>query len=400
VPRSETTRARVGVSLMFFTNGVLYSALLPRYPELKAAFGLTNAEFGLTVVAFPVGALLAAAFAARAIRWAGTLRVVAVGSALLAVAMLGAASSPVVWGFAAALLVAGAVDAVVDAAQNVQAVVVEQWRGRSMIGSFHALWSGGAASGGAIGAAAAAADVDVRLQMLVNGVVWAAVAVLSCALSRAPKPAAAESEHHASGHVRGSAWKLLLPLVVLAVCGTLIEDVANNWVVLYLGREAGAPAAVAGLGLTVVLVAQLLGRLAGDPLTDRWGRDAVARAGGVLIALGGLLVVLAPVYPLAFLGFALAGLGCAPLVPAAFAAAGRVPGLPEGTGIAVLGWLMRVGFLVTSPAIGWLSDASSLRVAMVIPLAAGVVATVIAQRGVSRTRRAGARTPTAGAGAR
>ena len=35
---------------MFFTNGVLFSALLPRYPELKEHFGLSDAQFGLTVV--------------------------------------------------------------------------------------------------------------------------------------------------------------------------------------------------------------------------------------------------------------------------------------------------------------------------------------------------------------
>lgn len=106
-----------------------------------------------------------------------------------------------------------------------------------------------------------------------------------------------------------------------------------------------------------------------DPMTDRWGRAAVARSGGLLIAVGALLIVAAPAYPLAFVGFAIAGFGCATLVPAAFAAAGRLPGLPEGTGIAILGWLMRLGFLLTSPVIGWLSDATTLRTAMLVPFA-------------------------------
>ena len=178
--------------------------------------------------------------------------------------------------------------------------------------------------------------------------------------------------------MRRHAWRLLVPLVLLAICGTLVEDVANNWVVLYLRDEAGAPLEVAGLGLTVVLVAQFVGRLLGDPMTDRWGRDAVARAGGLLIAAGAALAALAPAYPLAFAGFALAGFGSATLVPAAFAAAGRIPGLPEGTGISVLGWLMRLGFLLTSPAIGGLSDATSLRTAMILPVAAGLVAALLA----------------------
>jgi MFS family permease len=381
---------------MFFTNGVLYSALLPRYPEVKAAFGLGNAEFGLLVVAFPVGALLAAAYAGRVIRRLGTLRVVAVGSALLALAMAAAGAAPVVGLFAAALLVAGVVDSLVDAAQNVQGVAVERWIGRSVLNSFHATWSIGAATGGAIGAGAAALDVPIAAQLAVNGAVWTLVALLSCRISAVPA-ATPDAEESTDLHgVRRGAWRLLVPLVVLAVCGILVEDVANNWAVLYLGRETGAPVAVAGLGLTTMLVAQFAGRLASDPLTDRFGRAAVARTGGVLIAVGALLAMLAPAYPVALVGFALAGLGCAPLVPAAFAAAGRVPGLPEGTGIALLGWLMRIGFLVTSPAIGGLSDLTSLRVAMAIPLAAGVVAALTA----GRTTTSASRTPTAAAGAR
>lgn len=375
---------------MFFTNGVLMAALLPRYPEIKAALDLSNSQFGLAVIAFPVGALLAAAGAGRVIRRLGTLRVAFVGSVVLAAAFVGAATSSSVVAFTAALLVAGATDAVVDAAQNVQGVLVEEWRGRSVINSLHALWSLGAATGGAIGAAAATLDVGLGLQAAVNGVVWSVVALLASALSRVPADVVAVPATDAAdptGDVVSSAApsvaRVLAPIALLAICGTLVEDVANNWSVLFLQRETSAPLGVAASALTVVLVAQFVGRLVGDPMTDRWGRDAVARSGGLLIAAGALLAAVSPAYPLVMLGFAMTGFGSATLVPAAFAAAGRVPGLPEGSGIALLGWLMRIGFLITSPVIGFVSDLSSLRVAWTVPVVAGVAAALLAHR---RTR--------------
>lgn len=384
-PTTSPRRARVGVSLMFFTNGVLLAALLPRFPEIKADLGLSNAEFGLTVTAAPVGALLAAGLAGPVIRRVGTLRVATVGSVLLAGAFLLAGWSPTTAVLVVGLALSGAVDALVDAAQNVQGVLVERWRGRSVINSLHALWSLGAATGGAIGAASAALQVDVVLQVAVNGVVWAVVAVLAAALARVPDEVRAEldGDEAASGapaatRAGARAWRLLLPLIVLAICGTLVEDVANNWAVLFLQRETDAPLAVAGLGLTVVLVAQFVGRLVGDPMTDRWGRGPVARSGGALIALGALLAAVSPAYVLVLVGFAAMGFGSATLVPAAFAAAGRVRGLPEGTGIALLGWTMRIGFLVTSPVIGAISDVGGLRVAWGVPVAAGLVAVVLA----------------------
>ncbi|WP_460839261.1 MFS transporter [Nocardioides marmoraquaticus] len=394
-PGPSPRRARAGVSLMFFTNGVLLAALLPRFPEIKDALGLSNSAFGLTVVAMPVGALVAAGVAAPVIRRLGTLRVATLGSVLLALAFLVAGFSPTVAVLVVGLALAGAVDALVDAAQNVQGVLVERWRGRSVINSLHALWSLGAATGGAIGAAAAALGVDVVLQMTVNGVVWSGAAVLAAVLSRVPDTVrveldAADAAPSAAGGSatpgRARVWRLLLPLVVLAICGTLVEDVANNWAVLFLRRETDAPVAVAGLGLTVVLVAQFVGRLVGDPMTDRWGRAPVARAGGVLIAVGALVAAVSPAYVAVLVGFAAMGFGSATLVPAAFAAAGRVPGLPEGTGIALLGWSMRIGFLVTSPTIGAISDVGGLRVAWGVPVVAGLVALGLAHRSARRDR--------------
>ncbi|WP_019144196.1 MFS transporter [Aeromicrobium massiliense] len=380
---STPGRARLGVSLMFFTNGVLLSALLPRYPEIKDALGLSNTGFGLTVVAFPLGAIVTAAFAGKAVRAFGSRTVTAVGSVLLAAGTATAGLSDVAWLFFAALFVAGALDAVVDAAQNVHGVAVERWLGRSAINSFHAVWSLGAASGGAIGAWAAAQDVAIGTQMVVNGVVWSLVALVASAISAVPDAhlhPVEEASDATQARPRRHAWVLLAPLVVLAICGTLVEDVANNWVVLLLGTETSAPTAVAGLGLTVVLVAQFVGRLVGDPMTDRWGRAAVARTGGLLVAAGMVPVVLGAAYPLTLVGFAVMGFGCATLVPAAFAAADRVPGLPAGTGIALLGWLMRLGFLLTSPVVGAFSDAVDLRTAMLLPLVAGLVAAVLAHR--------------------
>ncbi len=375
-------RARLGVSLMFFTNGVLLAALLPRYPELKSRLDLTYTQFGLTVVAFPVGAIVTAAMAGKAVRTFGARGVTAVGSVLLALGAWVAGVSDAAWLFFGVLFITGALDAVVDAAQNVHGVAVERWRGRSTINSFHALWSLGAATGGAIGAWAATHEVSIGTQMVGNGLVWSLVALYASAIAEVP------DENHVpplvggvpSGLPRAEVWTLLGPLVLLAICGTLIEDVANNWAVLFFTTETSAPEAIAGLALTVVISAQFVGRLVGDRMTDRWGRSSVARTGGLLIAAGMLGVVLGPPYPVALAGFAMMGFGSATLVPAAFAAADRVPGLQRGTGIALLGWLMRLGFLLSSPVVGVISDVAGLRNALFLPLAAGIVAAFLAGR--------------------
>lgn len=381
MPVTSPGRARLGVSLMFFTNGVLLAGLLPRYPEVKAAYDLSATPFGLLVISMPLGAMVAAATAGPFIRRFGARSVTAVGSVILAITIASAVHSPVAWGFAALFFVVGAIDAIVDAAQNVQGVVVEEWAGRSIINFFHAIWSLGATAGGLIGTWCAAQGIPLTVQLAVNGAVWAVVALVAAVLAATPydnrhkAEQAPEAESVAEVAEAGPRpWRFLVPLIALAICGTLMEEVATSWSALFIDQETAAPDGLAGLGFTIVLAAQFVGRLVGDPMTDRWGREAVARAGGLLAAAGMALAWVGPSWHLTLVGFGLMGFGCATLVPAAFAAAARVPGLAHGTGVAVLGWGMRLGFLVTSPVIGVIADTAGLRHAVLVPLIAGLVA--------------------------
>lgn len=390
----SAVRARWGVSLMFFTNGLLVANLLPRYPEVKAAYALSDAAFGLLVIAMPLGAMAAAALAGPAVRRYGPRTVTAVGTALIAGALVLAVQSPTVLVFALFLAVVGFADAIVDAAQNVQGVAVEEWVGRSVINSLHAIWSLGAALGGVVGTASAAAELPLTTQLAVTGVVVTMLAVVASLAAAVPEHLAhgvAEDSEEGAPQNAGAPtsgarpWRFLLPIGLLGICGTLFEEVANSWSALFIGRETDAPAHLAGLGFTVVLASQFIGRLAGDPMTDRWGRASVARFGSLVIALGVLVMVASSAYPLVMVGLALMGFGCATLVPAAFAAAARIPGLKHGTGIAIIGWMIRLGFLITSPLIGVISQMSSLRVALLVPLAAAVLAAVLSH-GLARRR--------------
>ncbi|MEX5258251.1 MFS transporter [Kocuria arenosa] len=421
---ARVRRARIAVSAFFLTNGALYANLLPRLPEVKDAFGLTNTLYGLVVVAFPLGAILVGALPARAIRRFGSGRVAALGTVLLSVCLaaagagagLGAGTGVGVGVFLAAMFLGGALDAHVDTAQNAQGMEVQRARGRSIINSLHALWSLGAVAGGLMGAAALALGVPLGWHLPASGLVWSAVALvaLRSALSPAegqelrtvrpddalpdgttttgpgatgsstdPGSGRAGTGHRATGRI---VVVSLLPVAVIAMAGVMVEDAGQNWSAVYLNTELGAPLATAGLGLVALMAAQFVGRMLGDPMTDRWGRAAVVRAGAALSAAGMLLVILAPAPVVAVAGFALAGFGCATLVPAAFHAADDIPGLRAGTGLALVSWLMRISFLGLSPAVGVLSDAVGLRAALLVVPVFALVAALMA--GVLRERRA------------
>lgn len=167
------------MSALFLTNGAIYANLLPRLPEIKDTFELTNTLYGFALLALPVGGVVAGPLPAPVLRRFGTGRTAAIGSVLLAAAVFLAGSVPHAAVFLLGLFLAGALDAVVDTAQNAEGLRVQRLAGTSIINSLHALWSVGAVIGGLMGTAAAALHVPLPWHLLLSGMVFAAVALLT-----------------------------------------------------------------------------------------------------------------------------------------------------------------------------------------------------------------------------
>ena len=68
----------------------------------------------------------------------------------------------------------------------------------------------------------------------------------------------------------------------------------------------------------------------------------------------------------------------ATLYPLGVAAAGRVPGVRPGDGIAVVGWLARLGFLTFPPLIGLVAARFSVGAGLVVVPIAAVAALLLA----------------------
>jgi MFS family permease len=165
---------------------------------------------------------------------------------------------------------------------------------------------------------------------------------------------------------------LLAALGALAACGAFVEDAGSSWAALYLRGEVGAGAATAGLAFVALQVAMAVGRLTGDRVVDRFGQRRIALAGGAGIALGMGVALATPSLGATLAGFAMAGLGVATLIPAVMHTADEFPGLPHGVCLTVVSWLLRVGFLISPSVVGIVADATSLRVALLGVVLAGL----------------------------
>ncbi|MDE0572809.1 MFS transporter [Demequina sp. B12] len=384
----ELSRARLAVSLIFFTNGIVLGGFAPRVPAIRDHLDLTYGTFGLAMSMWPVGALLLGLAAAPMVRHLRSSRVATVGMVASALAMVLAGTAGNVWVFGVALFWVGATDAWVDVAQNAHGLRVQRRYGRSIFNSFHALWSAGAVAGGVIGAVCAGADVSVAAQFGAQAVLVTAVNVAVYRwLLAGPEPQSVADEgageagvpqHTPLRSIPWRTWGLLLALTIIAIGGGWTEDSASTWSASYMYDELGATAAVAAFAFIAMQSSQFVGRLLGDAMVDKWGQRSVARWGGSLVAVS---MGLALAFPSAWgtvVAFGVAGFGVATLIPGAMHAANELPGLRAGTGLTILSWLLRLAFLFSPALVGAIADATSLRVGLILMPVFGLLVVALA----------------------
>ncbi|MGA4508483.1 MFS transporter [Propionibacteriaceae bacterium G1746] len=379
--------ARLGVGLIFLSNGAAYASLVPRLPEVKAELGMTNAVFGLAIAAFPAGALAAGAAAGVLIRQFGSRLLAWVGMVVSMAAILAAAAANSLPLFIAAIFLAGCADSITDVAQNHHALRVQKLMGRSIINSYHAMWSVGALIGGALAAGAISVGLHRVAHLAIVAVLILAVTTLGYRLMLpGPEPTEAtphEAHTHGNGRVRHP-YLVLAMLSILAIAGAIEEDNAGSWATLYMSTELGVTGGLAATGYVAAMGSHFLGRITGDWLVNRLGQRTMARLGGVLLVLGTTLMIVFPSPWTTILGYACAGYGVATVVPSIFEAADSMPGFKPGTALTVVSLTLRTGFLASPPLVGLIADASAIRWGLLVLPISGLV--IIALSGVLSSR--------------
>ena len=365
--------------MLFFANGALYTNWVPRIPAVRDALVLDVRTLGLTLLGMGLGALPGSLLAGRLVTRFGS-RPVALGSATAlgaALPLLGVAPSAVA--LAAVLVAIGVADAVMDVSMNAHGVLVQRLEGRSILNGLHGFWSLGAVGGGLSGSAAAALGIPVAAHLaLIAALLVGAVLIAARGLLRAVADRGAVTSLPAPPGARPAARRPLAILGLLTLLAALIEDTPASWSAVYLVDEFGAGAGVAGLAFTAFAAAMTAGRFVADRATERFGAVAVTRAGALLAASGFTISLLLDQLIAGVVGFGLVGLGVAPLFPLAFSAAGHLPGVPAGAGIAVVSLIARVGFLLAPPAVGVLAGAVGLSNALLLVVAAAVAIVAVA----------------------
>jgi predicted MFS family arabinose efflux permease len=344
--------AATATRLSFFAAGFVMASWAPLIPFAKLRVDADAADLGLvllclglgSIIAMPVTGYVSAARGARGMILLGGIGMVALLPLLIAsdtLAVLGVA----LFAFGAAL-------GTIDVAMNVHAAEVERRAARPMMSGFHAMWSvGGIAGAGGATALLAAGAAPLQTALAASVVAAGCLAVAAPGLLRA-----GGGTPPLLAFPRG----IVLLLAALTAAAFLVEGAILDWGALLMVERGLQDPVRAGLGFMFLSVAMAVGRLTGDRLVAAVGPFATVFGGGIVVAAGLAVMLVAPTAAVAMAGFALVGLGAANLVPVLFSAAGRQTGMDPGLAIAAVTTTGYAGILLGPAAIGAAAHGTSL----------------------------------------
>ncbi|MCD7444531.1 MFS transporter [Streptomyces lincolnensis] len=379
-------RGRASLAFSFFAQGVAFALLVTRIPAIQDRYGVSDALLPAFLAAVPVLAGVGSVSTEQLVKRIPPSRVLRWAQPVVLLALLGVGAGDSMVELGVSLAAFGLAVGALDASMNMLGVSLQRAYGRSIMLSFHAVFS----LGGIVGASLAWVGAHWHLALWVSYLPVVLV-LLPAALvgSRwyvdtrdqedGSGAGAGAADEKAGGGGQGPAFKLLLPLCLVMCFAYIGDSTVSNWSAKYLKDVLGSSEQLATVPYNVYMVTTLVGRAIGDLGVRRFGAVAVVRCGALVAAVGFAVVAVAPGAWVGMLGFTLLGLGLCVLVPQTFAAAGRLfPGASDAA-VARLNVFNYVGFLVGSPLVGALGDLWSYRGAMLVPMVLVLVTLVYAR---------------------
>ena len=355
-PEVSPRRARVAIALFFFVSGFGFATWASRIPVIQHRLGLDDAQLGTVLLALPAGLMLTLPVTGRLLQHFSSRQVMLAGAVLfnLALGLLGFAAHT--WQLVVLLFCFGSSRNLLNLSVNAQSVGVQALYPKSIIATFHGIWSVAGFAAAGLGAWLIRQNVATAYHFLGVSVVLSGLVLVffSGSLALPPSPP--------SGRPAFS-WpeKTVLKYGLITFACMSCEGTFYDWSGVYFAKVVVGPAAYATLGLTLFMVATTSGRFLGDWLVGRFGIKPILQASGVLMSTGLLLAAAFPTTLVAGLGFILGGLGVSCVVPLVFSLVGKADPLRAGAAIASVSTVSYFGFLLMPPLVGFVAKATSLR---------------------------------------
>jgi MFS family permease len=355
VPRTPK-QLRIANAVFFFISGFGYASWASRIPTIQHQLHLNEAQLGGILFALPIGLMLTLPLTGRLLSTYSSRSVMLFGALFFSVVLGFIGFSFSVWQLVLGLFCFGVSRNLFNISTNAQAVGVQALYDKSIMATFHGIWSLAGFAGAAGGYFMVYYNIGTAYHLLGVSILLIIFTLwfISGTIYQEPVPQQRKK-------LFTLPEKSLITFSLICFASMACENTMYDWSGIYFEKVIHVSRAGATAGFVVYMIAMTLGRFVGDAAVNKFGIKNLLRFSGVFIFCGLLLSVLFPFQLTAAFGFILVGLGVSCIVPMVFQMAGRSTTMSSGTALASISSIGYLGFLIVPPFIGFIAQVAGLQ---------------------------------------
>jgi MFS family permease len=368
----ELLWGRITAKAVYFMLGVGSGTFAANIPRIKDNLDLSAGTLGLALLCCSLGGFVAMQFAAPLIKRFGLRTLLSVLGPVFPLVLIFIAMSHTFMTLAVAFALFGGLTSIAGIAVNAQAIDIEKAYAKSIMSSFHALFSVGGLIGAAAGGLMAAHHFTIVHSMSIIAMILSVLGVMIISKLFDVTKYDYEEDHTVIAaphkHHQAAWWRQVLLIGGLIFVCYLTEGAIADWTAIYMKDVHQAGPFIAVFAYMIFNACMTIGRFSGDAVIRRFGSLETLIGGGMLSVLGLAIGLLSPTLVIALVGFGIVGIGLSVLVPILISMAGNLPGGDRNVAIARASTCGSIGLMTGPAAIGFVAESYNLLMAMLIPV--------------------------------
>jgi MFS family permease len=350
---------RIFLSLFFFLSGFSFSTWASRIPTIKMAFDFNDAELGSILLAMPIGSLLGLPISGWLVSKYNSRVPLIIGFALntFALALIGFSHNVVT--LVIAVLLFSFTTRIYNISVNTQAISLQKFYERKIMGSFHGFWSTGGIFGILFSTLMLNWGISIQSHFIMVGAVALVLTVFS--YKYLLKNDKAEKGNKI---ILGKPDPYIFYLGVVAFLSAICEGGMFDWSGIYFQQVLNVE--IFTYGYLIFMTFMAASRFLSDKIIAIIGMPNTYIMSATCIVAGIAMAIIVPTFWTAMIGFSLVGFGTAAVIPMSYALAGASHKYSPGMAVSIIATYSITGMLLGPPLIGYLAHAFNLRVSFVI----------------------------------
>ncbi|MCV2485780.1 MFS transporter [Flavobacterium sp. SH_e] len=356
---SYLNRIRFAVGMFYFGMGLSFATWASRIPDIKTALNLSEGDLGSILFALPVGQLAIMPFSGKMVTKFGSHRILIFSLIMYVFCLINLGLATTALQLSLGLFLFGLFGNLANIAVNTQGVYTEVLFKKTIMSSFHGMWSFAGFTGALVGLGMLALKLNPLHHFIIVGIIVLLMVAFNFKFLVRAKEKKKPKEEGKKLFVKPDT--ALLWLGVIGFCSMASEGVMFDWSGVYFKDIVKAPGALVVLGYTSFMIMMASGRFLGDGLINKFGRERVMQISGVMISAGLFTAVFLPYIIPCTIAFMFVGLGVATIVPTVYSIAGKNPTVPAGEALTIVSSVSFLGFLMGPPVIGHIAQSFGLQ---------------------------------------